>query len=231
MSGPKNEEFIGRLSELIDEVGGGHYSRFARIVGTGATTIDNYMRGKSVPGLHMIVDICRHCGVTPNWLLFGWTPKFGASVRPMPETIRLVHAGEVGVVSSDDFQTVPILRPEAWRDPACFRVCTETMVGFTVSHAKPGSRLAAIRMPDDAMGDEVAREDLIVFDMESREAAAIEGHLVAVRLDEAVTVRRVIDDRFLANDVRRHPPQKAMRRQILGAVVEVRKRVDGGWNA
>lgn len=228
MSGRKHEGFIARLSELIDEFGGGHFSRFARIVGTGATTIDNYMRGKSVPGLNMIEDICEQCGVTPNWLIFGWAPKFGAASRPMPESIRLVHAGEAGTLSSDDFQAVPILKPDAWRDPVCCRVSAETMEGFTVSHARPGSRLAAIRMPDDAMGDEVARGDLIVFDMESREAAAIEGHLVAVRLDDAVTVRRVMDDRFLTSDVRRHAPQKAMRRQILGAVVEVRKSVCGG---
>ncbi len=225
MSGHKNEGFIDRLTELIDELGGGHFSRFAKVVGTGATTIDNYMKGKSLPGLGMIVEICEQCGVTPNWLLFGWPPKFGASARPMPESIRLVHAGEAGSVTCDDFQTVPILKNEAWRDPACFRVSAETMEGFTVSHAKPGARLAAVRMPDDAMGDEVARGDLIVFDMESRDAAKIEGHLVVAKLEETVTVRRVIDERFLAADVRRDPPQKAMRRQILGAVVEVRKQV------
>ncbi|MCL4693346.1 MAG: helix-turn-helix domain-containing protein [Candidatus Hydrogenedentes bacterium] len=219
----QREGFLSRLNELADEVGGGHYSRFAKVIGTGATTIDNYMRGKSLPGLGMIVDICQQCGVTPNWLLFGWQPKFGPAARPVPEGIRLIHPGEVAPVSGDDFQTVPIMKLDAWRDPSRFRVCNETVEGFTVSHAKPGSRLAAIRMPDNAMAGETAPGDLILFDMENREASAIEGRLVAVKLDGAATVRRVIAERFLANDVLHHPPVKAMRRQILGAVVEIRR--------
>lgn len=219
------EGFTQRLMELIHEFSGGRYSRFARQIGTGPTTVDNYLKGKSLPGMEMLLVICEQCGVTPNWLFYGWSPKYGGKKRPMPESVRVIDVAGAGEIREGDLQTVPILGSAAWRERGIIAVTPESMEGFLVAAHAERARLAAMRMNDDAMSPELDVGDLVLFDMEDKEPAQLDGQLVAVWTDAGVTVRRFAGGSLIPADMRRFHVERLMKRDIVGRVVEVRKQV------
>lgn len=167
--------------------------------------------------------ICEVCGVTPNWLIFGWEPKFGGEKRAEAQ-IRVVDAAAAGKLGDADFVTVPILELSAWRESGVLVLSPATMRGFTVSRARPGARLAAVYQIEGSMAPEIDVGDLVVVDLERREA--VDGELVLADVDGLVSVRRLQGGVLVPADARRYGVTKVRARSILAVVVEIRRVMD-----
>lgn len=215
---------ISRLRELIDEFSGGRYSRFAEFTGVPISAFQKYLRGEAVPSMMTTAKICEVCGVTPNWLIFGWPPKFGAEKPPLPGEVRVVDAGDAGEVMSSDFVSVPILDLSAWRESGVLVVSPATVQGFTVTRSRRGARLVGIYMIDGSMIPELDVGDLVVADMERREKR--DGDLLVANIDGLVTVRRFREGLLIPADSRRFGYRPATAKNVLAHVVEIRRVMD-----
>ena len=212
--------FKQRLLELIEEFDGGVSSKFAGRIQSTPSTLQNYIQDRSLPSAEMVMKICLACGVTPNWLLFGWQPKYGGETQPMPETCRVVDMADAGEISDNDFVTLPVLRPEAFEMEGVTLINPLTVERITVVRAVPDSRLIAIHMPDNTMAPEVLEGDLLVVNLEERSAEALHGKLALARKGNGVVVRRVKNDRLCAIN----PPFETtiyLETSILGRVIQV----------
>ncbi|MCZ7583466.1 MAG: hypothetical protein M5R36_09110 [Deltaproteobacteria bacterium] len=225
MPKPKNKEFLDRLKELVAEFGGGHYSRLADLVGVSSVTMMGYLQGKNLPGYEIIERIVDACGVSPNWLVKGWPPKYAGERRPVPEAVRVVDVADAGDLGGEDFVTVPVLEPAAWRDASAGVVLVgpDTTSGYLVTRARPGARLVAARQLEESMRPELEPGDLCLIDLEARDPRALDGGLVLADAAGLVAVRRLAGGYFVSNDARAFPPVRAGKKQILGRVVEVRR--------
>lgn len=218
-------EFIDRLRLLIEEFTGGVYSRFGKFVAVSPTTMQRYLEGRASPGYRTIRRVCQKCNVTPNWLLFGWEPKYGAERPIVRDPIRIISPPEAPELDDHDFIVIPVLNAAAW--PAANQGVTllgpASIDHFTVAWATLGETLIAFSVRDEAMAPETCTGDLLIVDREKRDPLTLAGQLVLAQLDGAVGPRRLVKEMLLSNNSRRFPPSRANKRKILGAVVEIRR--------
>jgi transcriptional regulator with XRE-family HTH domain len=225
------EDFIARLRILIDECADGVYSRFGKMIHVSATTMQRYLESRAQPGYDIICRICRICGVTPNWLLFGWDPKYGAQNKATPQAIRIVDLANAGEMTSTDFVTVPILSDCAWSsaDKGLTLIGPDTVEGFTIAPAVLGGRLCACRAKDESMAPEIEQGDLLLVNLGHHEPEEMEGRLVLAQVDsQQMAPRRLLRNYLFAGDPHRHPPLSVSRRRIVGVIVQIRRDSEQG---
>lgn len=218
-------EFAKRLKTLVNEQADGVYSRFGKLVGVSATSMQRYLEGRALPGFDVIRRTCLACGVTPNWLLFGWEPKYGRDrVRP-DDDVRLIEWADIGELTASDFVTVPILLGRAWIDhgPALGAAAAKDMRGFTLAPARLGGRLRGVRVEDEAMAPEVATGDVLLVDISRRNPLMLDGRLVLAELAGGVGVRRLLKGALFSNNPRRYPPELLTSQTVLGAITQMQR--------
>jgi SOS-response transcriptional repressor LexA len=220
-----DREFINRVKSLVNDTANGVYSRFALTTGVTPTTMQRYLEGRAQPGYNVIKQMCAACGVTPNWLLFGWEPKYGSVRKGKPEAVRIVNLADAGDIRANDFITVPVLLPPAWREIArgILLIGPETTEGFTLASATLGSRLCAVRAPDDAMAPEIVAGDLLLIDMTCKDYLELHESVVFAEINGGMQARGVNGHLLLSTQPRRYPPVSARHRKILGAVVQIQR--------
>jgi transcriptional regulator with XRE-family HTH domain len=195
------------------------------MIGVSPTTIQRYLQGRAQPGFQVIRRACLTCGVAPNWLLFGWAPKYGGERPRPPEAVRIVNAADVDGLREQDFVTVPVLGAQAWRqlEQGVLIVSPDTCEGFTVAPAALGGRLCAVRAGDDGMSPEIEAGDLLLVELAKRESSALEGRLVFAVEGGRGRARRYIGGLLFAASPRRRPPTRIGRRSVLGVIVQIRR--------
>lgn len=219
----KTKDFIGRLFELIEEFAAGKYSRFASIIEANPTAVKNYLNGENLPGYEVIERICLKCQVTPNWLIFGWLPKYGGEF-PLPAVeLRVVDAAAIaGGLTDNDFLIVPILKGGAWKDidRGITVVNPSTIDGVTVARSSAGVRLVGFRHPDEILLPRIAPDDLLIIDLEAKHYS--DGDIALLRIAGKPVVRFLFRGLAIASyhDPDPRPFKKA---DLLGRVVEVRR--------
>lgn len=221
-----SEDFITRLRILVDECADGVYSRFGKIIHVSATTMQRYLEDRAQPGYDIVRRICLICGVTPNWLLFGWEPKYGAQNKNTPEAIRIVDLAGAGDVAAADFVTVPILGENAWEavDKGLTLIGPSTIEGFTIAPAALGGRLCACRATDESMSPEIVPGDLLLINLGRNEPQKITGKLVLAQVaSRQMAVRRLLRNYLFSNDPHRFPPLPVGKRRIVGVVAQIRR--------
>jgi len=222
---PKNAGFLNRLQELVAEFGQGRYTRLADLVGVSSVTMMGYIQGKNLPGFEIIERLVNACGVSPNWILKGWPPKYAAEKPPVPDQIRIVDVAAAGNIESKDFVSVPILELSAWRDVdrGIVLVGPDTTSGYTVARSLPNSRLVAVRQIEDSMSPEIEAGDLCVVDLERKKPQDLESRLVLADAGGLVSVRRLAQGMLLSNNQRSFPPVRATKKILLGCVTQIRR--------
>ncbi|NLH50990.1 MAG: hypothetical protein GX444_20635 [Myxococcales bacterium] len=221
-----SEDFITRLRILVDECADGVYSRFGKIIHVSATTMQRYLEDRAQPGYDIVRRICLTCGVTPNWLLFGWEPKYGAQNKSAPEAIRIVDLAGAGEVMASDFVTVPILGESAWEavEKGLTLIGPNTMEGFTIAPAVLGGRLCACRAKDESMSPEIIPGDLLLINLGRIEPQKMAGKLVLTQVAPSqMAVRRLLRNYLFSNDPHRFPPLPVGKRRIVGIVAQIRR--------
>ncbi|MBZ0271138.1 helix-turn-helix transcriptional regulator [bacterium] len=221
----RDPELRDRLSELVHDFAGGVYSRFAELIGVSSVSMMGYLQGKNLPGFAVLARIVDACGVSPNWLIKGWPPKYATQNRPQPASVRVVDVGGAGDLTDDDYVTAPILDLSAFRDLArgVLLVGPDTASGYLVVRHRPGARLVAVRQLDDALAPDVAAGDVCVVDLEQTDIASLDGAAVLADAGGLISARRLAGGMIVSNNPRAFPPQRATRRAILGRVLEVRR--------
>ncbi len=219
-----DDEFVDRLQILVKEFSGNVYSRFGKMIDVSPTTMQRYLEGRAQPKYKNIRRICVVCGVTPNWLLLGWAPKYGGE-KPAARDIRVVDVANAGNIESSDYVSAPVLNQLAWREyeRGILPVTPETTEDFAVVSAGLGGRLCAVRAPDDAMAPEIECGDLLVIDISQKEPAQLEGRIVFAAEAGRGGPCLLVSGLLFAGDVQRRPPLRAIRRRIVGAVVQIRR--------
>lgn len=221
-----SEEFIARLRILIDECADGVYSRFGKIIHVSATTMQRYLEDRAQPGYDIVRRICVICGVTPNWLLFGWEPKYGSQNKNTPEAIRIVDLANAGEVAAADFVTVPILGESAWEavELGLTLIGPNTIEGFTIAPAALGGRLCACRATDESMCPEILPGDLLLINLGRNESEKMAGKLVLAQVaPRQMAARRLLRNYLFSNDPHRFPPLPVGKRRIAGVVAQIRR--------
>ncbi|MDP8223635.1 MAG: LexA family transcriptional regulator [Candidatus Lernaella stagnicola] len=218
-----DREFIDRMQALVNDHAGGVYTRFARQISVSATTMQRYLEGRAVPGYNILRGICDACGVTPNWLLLGWEPRYRNGGTVGAETIHIVSPGDTEAVSAADFQVVPIVNHHAWDEGADTAINPQTVTGCVILRFAVDRRLFGVRAEDDSMRPEIEPEDLLVIDPGMRDPAALENRLTLAHTENGVTVRRLVNGILYSNNPRFFPPERASKTKLLGAVSQVRR--------
>jgi len=218
-------EFIDRLRLLIEEFTGGVYSRFGKWIAVSPTTMQRYLEGRASPGYRTIRRICQRCNVTPNWLLFGWEPKYGAERPIARDAIRIVAPPEAPVLDDHDFVVIPVLNATAWQEnnKGVTLVGPSNIDHFTVAWSTLGESLIAFSVRDDAMAPESCAGDLLIVDREKRDPSQLENQLGLVQIDGVVGPRRLVKGMLLSNESRHFPPCRANKRKVLGSIVQIRR--------
>ena len=223
----KNRDVIGRINELIAEFSRGKYSVFAGQVGVAVNAVKGWREGKSAPALDSIRSICDRFEVTPNWLIYGWQPKFAAEKRPAPEALLLL-SGDDDRAADASLVVVPILNQAAFMDASrgITLVSPATTDGFMVANRRADAHLIGVPVVDDSMSPEIESGDVIVVDTFGKDQPRRDGELILLDAFGYVSPRRYVGDLALSNDARRFGPIKVKPRQILGVVVEIRRNVE-----
>jgi transcriptional regulator with XRE-family HTH domain len=224
-----DQEFVLRLRELIKEHAEEVYTRFAKIVGVSATTMQRYIEGRAAPGYDIIRRICTTCGVTPNWLLFGWEPRYGAENQLAGAVIRIVDQAGAETLNAADYITVPILNQNAWVEHGrgITLVGPNSTDGFTVVPAGLGQRVIAVPVCDASMAPEIEESDLALVDMEDRDMLLLENRLVLAQTEDGVAPRRLMKGILFSNNPRHFPPERCNRQKLLGLIIQVRRTAPG----
>jgi len=79
---------LGERLKIILEHNNWTIGQFAEMCGFSKSSLEKYMSDASKPGFYAILSICQNSGVSPDWLLFGVSPR---RVRP----------AEVAAISED----------------------------------------------------------------------------------------------------------------------------------
>lgn len=167
-------EFHERFAQLLQMVGGP--GRAAKLLGRGATTIDNWRTGRSrVPFWDMLI-LADAAGVTLDWVATGHDrrpnlpPTEGAAVEYV--RIEVYGAGDDNALTKLGFQP-PAAYWRGWLDEA--DIAPETC--------------AVVMVQDEGMAPEIGSGDMVLVD---RARTAIEsGGVYALVRQRAVLVRRV----------------------------------------
>ncbi len=82
------DNFSDRLKLIVKIKFDGKWTRFARKTGIAGGSVNNYLKGISLPGFKQINLICAYVGVNANWLLTGHGKMFHEDgetpVKPAP---------------------------------------------------------------------------------------------------------------------------------------------------
>jgi hypothetical protein len=84
------EQFLKRLTSLIENLANGNAAEFARQAKMPPTTLSNYYKKKKgkgknrLPRAEQLILICEHTGCSLNWLLLGKGPPFLETEKKLP---------------------------------------------------------------------------------------------------------------------------------------------------
>ncbi|MDP8224523.1 MAG: helix-turn-helix transcriptional regulator [Candidatus Lernaella stagnicola] len=223
----KNKEFSERVRQLVKEYANGVYSRFGRMVGVAQPTIKRYLEGDALPNFQVIKKICNTCGITPNWLVYGWEPKYREAESYMHKGFRIVIGEDVPSAYDAEFKAIPLLTPAAWANPRAKGpvVNEETCTEYMLAPNWPDADYVAIRMPDAGMRGEIEKGDLILMNLKVPKRLTPRTLLV-IKHGDVVTIRRPLGTVLYSNDPSRFPPVEIKNVKVLGLVTEARRRVE-----
>ncbi len=216
--------FIMRMRTLVEEHANGVYTRLAKALGVSPTTMQRYLEGQALPGYNTLCRLYRVFDVTPNWLLFGWEPKYRDEATN-GSGIRVITDENIDKLTERDFTTVPIVTQEAWSSgaPGVTTIGCKTITGYALAAATAGQRLFSVCTPDDSMVPEIEAGDLVIVDGARQDLLLLENHLVLAQCEGVVSPRRLMQGVLFTNNPRHFPPMRATKHNVLGAIVQMQR--------
>lgn len=222
----KDKAFSDRVRILVSEYANGVYSRFGKMVGVAQPTIKRYLDGDALPNFQVIRKICKTCGITPDWLVYGWEPKYQNEKSQVQKGFRIVTGGDVVESYMTAFMSVPVVLPAAWAKTLEPRIDDDTQTGYVLVNHRPTTKYIAIAMPDAGMRGEIERDDIVVITVSPLPKTYTARDLLLIKHGDEVTVRRPLGDVLYSNDPARFPPIAMKGVKVLGIVAEARRRLE-----
>ena len=224
----KDQAFSERVRQLVLEYANGVYSRFGQMVGVAQPTIKRYLEGDALPNFQVIRKICNTCEITPNWLVYGWEPKYQKGITYTTMGFRIVADKEVPETYDPEFTAVPLLTDAAWDAPKAKApvINLETCTDYLLVPNIPNTNYVATIMPDQSMRGEIEKSDVLIVSLDVPKQLTARTLLLVKTGEGVVTVRRPLGDVLYSNDPARFPPDTLKTVKVLGAVAEVRRRTE-----
>lgn len=200
-------------------------------VGASQPYISQLVLGKREPSSFFLLAVEHVWGISREWLATGkgdmFAPKSGVhriDEVPTPE-LRIVAPG-MGEENTSDFELVPLLEDRvAAGSPRVIR--DEMVVGQAVVYKgwlEPGRHIA-VKVDGDSMEPVIADGAICVVNLKRNDPRKLDRKIVAVSIDDAVTVKRlrIAEDKqtyVLMPENREHLPVivDAKDLKVIGAV-------------
>jgi SOS-response transcriptional repressor LexA len=201
------------LAARIRQIRGGLTQRnFSKIIDISSKVVSEWERGVSKPKIEEIRKISDKFNISGHWLLTGEGPKerpstkeaaveFGQMSAPIGEEARTARQEQEEDRELRDISLieVPILRGTAGlgnpKEIEDKKEGTLTVPRSWISHI---GHCYAVRVEGDSMLPLIPSGVVVVVDTAQRNPYALRGKIVAARLDDYVTIKRLIeqDGRF-----------------------------------
>jgi len=173
-----------RLRLLVDVVGDGKASHFAKKCGITVSVFSQYLRGNSLPGAGQLAKILLFARCDANWLLLG-------EGEPFPKTTPVIIEAN-GDGYQETLAAIPII-PHAKllnKGPAFsenkisqrFFIAKSALTGPAADHV-------AIKMPDMGMVPILLPSDFIVINLRNTNPKDLNHKIVAVVHDGKIIIR------------------------------------------
>lgn len=181
--------FRERIKELASDQGM-DLTEFAREIDVSYRTLQNYTGGVSPPKMQFYERVCERFGVSADWLLFGFAPKYSQKSKPHEKIASPKETTERGKLVE-----IPRFKVEASAGHGS-AVTTEDESGYygfkrewLERRGLSQENLSVISVAGDSMEPDLFDRDLVLIDHASTNLN--ESHIYAVRFSDALYVKRV----------------------------------------
>lgn len=200
--------FKDRIEEIASDKGM-NLTEFAKKIDISYRTLQNYTGGVSPPKMQFYERVCEKFGVSADWLLFGFEPKYAhqsATRATSEQTITNTPASELVII--------PRYQVEASAGHGS-AVTSEDETGYygfkrewLERRSLKANNLSVISVSGDSMEPDLRDGDLIVIDHATTSLA--DGNIYAVRFSDGLYVKRIQhlpeDKVHLISSNRNYPP-------------------------
>ncbi len=183
--------FSKRIRKIRDQFFAGNNVRFAEAIGAKEAGIRSWISGRSVPGGAFLAKICETLPVSPSWLISG-TGTIIAEPTPVPDLKIVSRATPAMKQTQLLLRAVPILSdPAAAGDPRLIDESDIEDYAVIYDHWH-GKEQRALRIKGDSMSPHLEDGDIVGVDVTPRRSLLpLAGRIVAARVDDGVTVKRL----------------------------------------
>lgn len=203
----QGNNFAARIRQIR---GGLTQRNFSKIIGISSKVVSEWERGVSKPKIKERLKIYDKFNISERWLLTGEGPKERPSTKeaavelgqmriPVGEEAKAARLEEDSELRDISLIEVPILRGAAGLgSPKEIEDEKEGTLTVPRSWLPHISHCYAVRVEGDSMLPLIPSGVVVVVDTAQRNPYALRGKIVAARLDDYVTIKRLIeqDGRF-----------------------------------
>lgn len=194
----KNPGVVDRFIEIIDDFDGGVYSKFAKRIGTGPSTLRSILSGNNLPNTDTLLKINHATGISIDWLLLGIEPKnlHKRELHELPDhSLSIITTPEQkahweALEDPRNFSVTPIISDIA-AGPAVI-VDEKDIDGYAIIYQDwlyEGEHVC-FRVKGRSMEPVLSEGDIVGVNTSRRDPTELHNGIIAGQIDGGITVKK-----------------------------------------